>query len=156
MLVVFPLGLLGASVVFDIVYLFTRNAEFTTVAYWTLAAGLLGGLLAAPFGFLDWLKLPAGTRAKRIGAMHGGGNLILVVLFAASWLLRAEPPAAVPGLALALSFAGVGLALVTAWLGGELVVRHAVGIHDDAGLNAESSLHNATARRRPTVRPGHS
>jgi uncharacterized membrane protein len=39
-----------------------------------------------------------------------------------------------------LALAGVAIALVTAWLGGELVYRLRVAVDDDAGLDASSSL----------------
>jgi uncharacterized membrane protein len=66
------------------------------------------------------------------------------LLFAASWLLRSDAPAAPEALALALSFAAGGLALFTGWLGGELVDRLGVGVDDGAHVDAPSSL----ARRR--------
>src|SRR5438270_7642408 len=63
MLIVFPLGLLGTSVVFDLIHLTTGAAYAATVAFALIASGLVGGLLAAPFGFIDWLAIPKGTRA---------------------------------------------------------------------------------------------
>ena len=39
-----------------------------------------------------------------------------------------------------LAVIAVGIALVTAWLGGELVYRLRVGVDADAGLDASSSL----------------
>ena len=89
MLIVLPLGLLSTAVVFDIVYLLTDEPAFSTVAFWNIAAGIVGGLLAAVFGAWDWMHIPRETRAKRIGLWHGGGNVVVVVLFALSWLLRA-------------------------------------------------------------------
>ena len=77
MLIVFPLGLLSTAVLFDVVYVLTGNADLATFSYWALAAGLAGGLLAAVFGLIDWLGIPDDTRAKRIGAMHGTGNLVV-------------------------------------------------------------------------------
>ncbi|HET8696075.1 MAG TPA: DUF2231 domain-containing protein, partial [Gammaproteobacteria bacterium] len=71
MLIVFPLGLLATGVVFDIIRLSTDAVLFGEVAYWMIVAGLIGGALAAPFGLVDWLSIPRGTRAKRIGALHG-------------------------------------------------------------------------------------
>lgn len=139
MLVVFPLGLLATAVVFDLIDLATGTGAFSLAAYWMTAAGIVGGLVAAPFGLVDWLHVPHGTRAKRVGAFHGGGNVLVLVLFAASWLLR-KPEIDVPLLSLALSLAGGALALVTAWLGGELVSRLGVGVYEDAGLDAPSSL----------------
>src|SRR4051812_9167537 len=88
MLVVFPLGLLATAVVFDLIYLATDNQTMAAVSYWMMAAGIVGALVAAPFGTIDWLGIPKGTRAKRIGAMHGGGNLLVALLFIVSWLTR--------------------------------------------------------------------
>ena len=144
MLVVFPLGLLATSVIFDVIHLVWRNPTMSTVAYWMMAAGIVGALVAAPFGTIDWLAVPAGTRAKRIGALHGGGNLVVSLLFIASWLERGDSATPPGALALTLSFAGAALALVTAWLGGELVSRLGVGVYDDAGLEASSSLDRRT------------
>ena len=39
-----------------------------------------------------------------------------------------------------LALVGAGLALFTAWLGGELVYRLRVGVDDDANLNASNSI----------------
>ncbi|RST48078.1 DUF2231 domain-containing protein [Variovorax sp. DXTD-1] len=139
MLVVFPLGLLATAVVFDIIYLIGGSPVMAAVSYWMIAAGLVGGLLAAPFGTIDWLGIPAGTRAKRIGAMHGGGNVLVLLLFALSFFLRDRGYA--PGLGqMVWAFAGAAIAMVTAWLGGELVDRLGIGVDEDASLNAPSSL----------------
>src|SRR5919109_3279168 len=122
MLIVYPLGLLSMAVIFDILYLIFNNRLLPTASYYMIAAGVVGGLLAAIFGFIDWLALPNNTRAKGIGGWHGIGNFVIVVLFAVSWLIRGGNVNFVPNsLALILSFAGFALALITAWIGGELV-----------------------------------
>jgi uncharacterized membrane protein len=144
MLIVFPFGLLAMALVFDVLYLATGNGYWSQVAYAMIAAGIITGLLAAPFGFIDWLAIPAGTRAKRVGALHGAGNVVVLVLYAMSWARRGADPEGPQGLAYVFSFAGGVLALVTGWLGGELVDRLAVGVDDGAHLDAPSSL---TSRR---------
>jgi uncharacterized membrane protein len=140
MLIVFPLGLLGMAVVFDLLAIALREGYWSEISYWMIAGGVVTGLLAAPFGFIDWLAIPGGTRAKRIGAVHGLGNVFVVLMYAASWLMRGDAPRAPGAFALALSFAGGGLALFTGWLGGELVDRLAVGVDDGAHPDAPSSL----------------
>lgn len=140
MLIPFPLGLLATSVVFDIIHLLTGNDTFAEVAYWMIVAGLIGGVVAAPFGTIDWLAIPSGTRAKSVGLWHGGGNLTVLVLFGVSWFLRRDAPEDSGGLAIVLSLIGVALATVTGWLGGELVDRLAVGVDRGAHLDAPSSL----------------
>jgi uncharacterized membrane protein len=146
MLIVFPLGLLITAVIFDIVYLSTNNPSFATASFWCIAAGIIGGLLAAVFGLIDWLNIPAGTRAKSVGLWHGVGNVVVVALFALSWWLRYADPANVPStLAFVLALAGVGIGGVTGWLGGELVNRLGVGVEPGAHLNAPSSLSGVPA-----------
>jgi len=140
MLVVFPLGLLGASVVFDILYWWLDHPIMIEVAFWTMAGGVLAGLLAAPFGVLDWLAIPKGSRARHIGRLHGLGNVIVILLFGGSWLLRSQSEDHVSLTATALSLGGVALALVTAWLGGELVSRLGIGVSEQACVDAPSSL----------------
>jgi uncharacterized membrane protein len=146
MLIVFPLGLLATALAFDALTLATRNGYWSEVAFWMIAAGVITGLLAAPFGFIDWLAIPAGTRAKRIGALHGGGNVVVVALYAVSWLTRMNAPASPAVLSYVLAFAGGGIALFTGWMGGELVDRLAVGVDDGAHVDAPSSLRTRHVR----------
>ena len=154
MLVVFPIGLFATAVIFDVLSLVTNNPLFPSVSFYMITAGIIGGLLAAIFGLLDWLGLPGNTRAKRIGGWHGLGNLAIVIFFAISWLLRRADPNFVPStLALILSFAGILLALVTAWIGGELVYRLGVAVDEGANVNAPSSLSNQPASAKATKQP---
>src|SRR5947208_16462199 len=81
MLIVFPLGLLATSLIFDIIHWITGNGFFSVVAFWLITAGVIGGLLAAIFGLIDWLALPTGTPARRIGLWQGVGNFVTVVSF---------------------------------------------------------------------------
>ncbi len=150
MLIVFPLGLLATAVIFDCIALATAKGAWSDMAFYLIAAGVIGGLAAAVFGLIDWLAIPSGTRAKAIGLWHGAGNVVVVLLFIASWFLRRGTPNAPGTLALALSFAGVALALVTGWLGGELVDRLGVGVDDGAHLDAPSSLSGRPAGGRTT------
>jgi uncharacterized membrane protein len=141
MLIVYPLGLLSTAVIFDICYLATDRDGFPVAAAYAIAAGVIGGLVAAVFGLIDWLAIPAGTRAKRIGMVHGLGNVIVTALFVVSWLLRWRADDWTPNaVALVCGFVGVALAAVTGWLGGELVDRLGVGVDDEADLNASNSL----------------
>ena len=139
-LIVYPLGLLSAAVIFDVIYLVTGNPTWTTVSFWMIAAGIVGGLLAAVFGLIDYLNIPAQTRASRIGLLHGLTNLGVMILFIASWLLRRYSPDVPSNAAFALSFIGVAAALLGGWLGGELVERLGVSVTPGANLNAPNSL----------------
>lgn len=140
MLIVFPLGLLSTGVIFDIIGLVANDARWMVMAFYLIGAGVIGGLAAAVFGWVDWFAIPGGTRAKRIGLWHGVGNVIVLGLFILSWLLRRDTPPVPPTGAVVASVAGLVLALVTGWLGGELVDRLGVGVHDGAHPNSPSSL----------------
>jgi uncharacterized membrane protein len=146
MLVVLPLGVLAMSLVFDLIAMLTDRQNLHTAAFSMIAAGVVSGLLAAVFGLIDYLGIPGGTRAKRIGALHGIGNVIVVALFAASWFIRRDHPPTPGTLAIALSIVAGSISAVTGWLGGELVDRLGVGVDDGANLNAPSSLHGPVAR----------
>jgi len=149
MLIVLPLGLFIAAVVFDAVYLWRGSPTFATVAYWNIAGGVVGGLLAAVFGVIDWIAIPAATRAKRIGLLHGGANVVVVAIFALVWLMRGNTPDAIPTTNLfLLEVVGLALGSVGGWLGGELVDRLGVGVDDGAHLDAPSSLSGRPARQR--------
>ena len=140
MLIPFPLGLLTTAAIFDVIYLFTLKPGWATTSFYVIAAGIVGGALAAVFGLVDYLGIPKNTRARRIGFLHGVGNVIMVALFILSWVLRLDQPTAPVFLAIALSVLGAALGGVTGWLGGELVDRLGVGIDDGANLDAPSSL----------------
>ena len=114
-LIVFPLGLLATAAIFDIIGIITGSPVWSSIAFYLIAAGVIG------------------TRAKRVGAIHGLGNLTVVLLFAGSWWLRSAQPTQPTKAALTLSFLGVLLALYTGWLGGELVFKHGVGVEQQSG-----------------------
>lgn len=153
MLIVFPLGLLATSLVFDLIGVVASIPGLHQAAFYMIAAGVISGLLAAVFGFVDFLAIPNGTRAKRIGALHGGGNVVVVVLFSVSWWLRRDAPADPQVLAIWISAVAAALATLTGWLGGELVDRLGVGVDDGAHVNAPSSLRGPVSSGGSRVRP---
>ena len=152
MLIVFPLGLLGMSFFFDLIAMIWDFNRLHPAAYYMIAAGIIMGLVAAVFGLIDFLGIPDGTRAKRIGLAHGAGNVVVVLLFIVSWFLRRESPGDPSMLAILASALGVGIALVTGWLGGELVGRLAIGVDDGAHPDAPSSLSGRPAMERVSGR----
>lgn len=139
-LITFPLGLLSTAVIFDTLHLVTKNPKQGEQGLALTGAGILGGFAAAPFGTWDWLFIPKGTRARSVGRVHGLGNVLVLALFGANWLLRRGQPTKPGGLPYALSLLGFGLAGMTGWLGGELVDRLGVGVDDGANLDAPNSL----------------
>jgi uncharacterized membrane protein len=140
MLIVFPIGLLTTAVIFDVIQIFTGTPRWGDVSFWMISGGLIGGLVAAVFGVIDWFGIPRGTRARRIGVFHGFGNAFVLLLFGMSWFTRVSSPSTVSPLSIGLGVVGVVLMGVTGWLGGELIARLGVSVDEGAHPNAPSSL----------------
>jgi uncharacterized membrane protein len=137
MMVAFPLGAFGMAVTSDLLRHGRSERTYEVTAARAIDFGLVSAALAMPFGLIDWLAIPGGTRAKRVGLWHALGNATLLGLFVGSRWLRARGDLK---RAQWLSGAGMLLGGATAWLGGELVDRHGIGVHDQIGLDAPSSL----------------
>jgi uncharacterized membrane protein len=144
MLVPVPIGLFLAALVFDLAYVGTARQGWAVVAFWDIAVGIVGALIAAVPGLIDYWTLEG--PARRIANWHLALNLTLVGVFALDLLIRtpwARPIAgAGHGLPLGLTIAGVVIMLVSGWLGGELVYAHRVGV-------AEPERDRARAARLP-------
>ena len=119
-LTVFPLGLLSTSFFFDLAWLATGNPRLGVTAWYMILAGVIGSFAASLFGVRDLLRLGRGTHARSLGAWHGAGHTVVMVLFAASWLLRRDAPDHPNAIAIALSAGGVLLTVITGWLSSEL------------------------------------
>ena len=81
MLVTLPIGLWVFSLVCDLVYAFgTVTAAWKTVAFFTMAGGLVGALAAAIPGLIDLLSLPPGIRSTAIK------HMAIAMLLVSGWL----------------------------------------------------------------------
>jgi len=141
MVIVLPLGLLIAAWIADVAFYLSGVAVLAEVAYWNTIGGIATGLFAAIFGFIDWIAIPLNTRAKRIGAWHAGCNCVVLLLFAASLMVKHATVGHVPTtLSLVCATAGLVIGGVSGWLGGELVNRLGIGVSPGADVNARSSL----------------
>ena len=141
MIVVFPVGLLITAVVLDLISVWRGAPSLASIAHFNMGIGVIMGLVAAVFGWIDWFGIPEHTRAKRIGLIHGVGNMMAVVLFAAVWVMRRDETLTVlPTSLLSIELAAFAMLAVGGWLGGELVDRLGVGVDDGANVNAPNSL----------------
>src|SRR4029079_14498554 len=64
MLIVFPLGLLATSLIFDIAYHATGNGRWGDIAYVMISCGIIGGLGAAVFGLVELVEDASRTRGE--------------------------------------------------------------------------------------------
>ena len=142
MIIVLPLGLLPASVFSDLVHHIIDDPMWGSVSFWLMVAGVLSGLAAGVIGFMDWKVLPVGTKARRVGAIHGLTNVIAMVVFLASLLLRFGDPSRPSPFATSVAVIGLFIAILGGWLGGELVFRLGVGVHqtEDSNGTPERSI----------------
>ena len=130
MLVVFPIGLWVAALVFDVVHLVTGNPVWRTLAFWNIAGGIVGALAAAVPGLIDYTEMQG--RARRIANWHMAMNFGVTALFVVNWLLRSRwgeqfisTDSWIP---FALSVIGNVIVGVSGWLGGEMVYVERVGV----------------------------
>jgi uncharacterized membrane protein len=126
MLIVFPIGLWVFSFICDVVFKMVSTPVWNDVAFYTMAGGLVGALLAALPGFIDMLALRE-REPRRIAWTHMALNLVAVALYALNLYLRAHYDAGAM-LPFVLSLLGVCLLGVSGWLGGELAYVHRVGV----------------------------
>jgi uncharacterized membrane protein len=127
-LVPFPIGFLVGVVLSDFGFWRTADPFWARASLWLVAAGVLTGLLAAVFGFIDFVTIRR-VRSNPVAWLHFLGNLTAVALSAISWFLRArDAVGAVLPTGFALSLVVAAILLGTGWLGGELVFRHKVGV----------------------------
>lgn len=142
MVIVVPLGSFISAVILDVVYYAASgNPTLGLVGFWNIGIGIIGGLVAAVFGLIDWLAIPSGTRAKRIGLMHAGSNVAMLLIFTVAWLDRFSTADHLPSSqAILLEVGALAIGMVAGWLGGELVDRLGVGVDEGANLNAPNSL----------------
>jgi uncharacterized membrane protein len=131
--VTLPIGLFVFSFVADIVFRSGGAPVWNDVARYTLGGGLIGALLAAVPGLIDYGTVRA-PRVRRIATAHLCLNLLVVALFAASFWARVRPmPPSLPhSLPLWLSAVGIVVLGISGWLGGELVFVHGVGTQIEA------------------------
>jgi uncharacterized membrane protein len=132
-LVTIPIGAWVCSLIFDIATQVNNNGSKSLVeaSYWLIGIGIVGALLAAVFGLMDLVRIPRGTRALRFGLTHMALNLTVVGVFVGDFLWRHDSyyeDAKVMGGQLALSAIGIGVLLVSGWIGGMLAYRFGVRV----------------------------
>jgi uncharacterized membrane protein len=128
MLVPFPVVCFTLALLTDIAYWQTSNLMWLHFSEWLLFVGLVAGVFAGLAGAVDLLA-SSEIRAQRPAWPHAIGNVIVLVLaFINNLVHTGDGWTAVVPYGLILSAVTVLLLLVTGWLGGSMVYRHAVGV----------------------------
>jgi uncharacterized membrane protein len=126
LLVTFPIAFLIGAFLADLVFYISDDPFWARAGVWLIGAGLVGGVIAALAGFIDFLG-NARIRSLAIVWFHFLGNGLALIVAALNIVLRLKTPGMVSGVELLLSLLVVLIFSVTGWLGGELVFRHGVG-----------------------------
>lgn len=146
MLIVFPIALFITSFAFDIVYLATRELLWYRIAYYNIVAGVIGALLAAIPGFVDYFSVRMTDREKSLATTHMLLNLTLVVLFFINLIIRYGDRALAGsplGWAIALSVIGIGIMSYSGWIGADLVHRYGIGVNLEEAEEETSAAYGA-------------
>lgn len=120
-LVAIPIGAWSTALVLD--GLSGKGRGYRRAADTVTTIGLIGAGVALVPGLADWSRTEGG--AKRTGFVHAALNTVVASLYAGSVYARARGRRTA---GIGLSIAGYSLALASAWLGGELAYRYAVGV----------------------------
>ncbi|MBB5753050.1 DUF2231 domain-containing protein [Prosthecomicrobium pneumaticum] len=154
LIVPIPIGAFALAFVSDLFGITTGGPLWAGISFFLLAAGLIGGLLAAVFGIVEMMGVRR-ARTMGIGWAHGAVNVLMLAVAFFSLLLRREgwgtdnPPVLMPH----VISSGVAflLLLVAGWLGGELSYRHGVGVSEAVGSDREDGDLELTPAGRPDI-----
>lgn len=139
MLIPLPIGLWIFSLVSDIIFLAGGNPAWATASWYSMGGGIIGAILAAVPGFLDYLAMTP-SRVKDIALRHMVFNVIALVLFIFNFLVR---DGGVGAGTFILSIIGVLLIGVSGWLGGHMVYVHGMAVDEtEVCAHGGSSLHH--------------
>jgi uncharacterized membrane protein len=119
MLVALPIGLWVFALVCDVMHAASGNNVWQAVAIYCIGAGIVGALVAAVPGLIDYFSIDE-PAMKKIANLHLVVNLGAVVIFAINLWLRFRLPTE-SYLPLGMSIVGFLAIGIGGWLGGEMV-----------------------------------
>jgi nitrite reductase/ring-hydroxylating ferredoxin subunit/uncharacterized membrane protein len=118
-----PIGAWATTVALDARAAATGDAAYARAADFALAFGLAGAAGSAVTGLPDWSETAG--RAKRIGLVHGLLNVTATGLMLTAYTLRRRQERRAGEVC---TLAGLGVAMASAYLGGELVYGERIGV----------------------------
>ncbi|MBD8024368.1 DUF2231 domain-containing protein [Microbacterium gallinarum] len=132
-LVTIPIGTWVASIVFDVIGFVAEDpTPYVVGARVLILIGIIGALLAAVVGFLDYTQLQRGTPAHRTATIHMAINLVVTVLFLVNLLIRwSADDDEVSIVGFILSLLGLAALGASGWLGGKLAYHYGVRVADE-------------------------
>jgi nitrite reductase/ring-hydroxylating ferredoxin subunit/uncharacterized membrane protein len=118
-----PIGAWTTALALDAREVATGDNGFARAADFAVGVGLMGAVGAAVTGLNDWSETDG--RSRRLGLLHGLLNVAATAIVATSYALRKSGSRSAGR---AGTLAGYSIALVAAYLGGDLVYRERIGV----------------------------
>lgn len=135
LLVTIPIGAFVATLAFDVASVAVEGRAYGRPAVWLSAIGIVSALAASLFGFLDFRRLTAGTRAHAAAVRHMILMDVVLLCFIVGFFIRradsTEYLDGTPVPALVLSAVGVAVLVVGGWLGGKLAYSFGSRVADE-------------------------
>jgi uncharacterized membrane protein len=126
MLIPLPIGLWIFSLVSDIIYFAGGGQAWAIASWYTMAGGIIGAIVAAVPGFLDYLAIER-PEIKKMALQHMVLNVTALVLFIINFFVRGGT---VGGGTFILSIIGVLGIILSGWLGGHMVYVHGMAVDE--------------------------
>ncbi|WP_276132353.1 DUF2231 domain-containing protein [Polluticoccus soli] len=126
-LVAFPIAFFVGTLVFDMLFVMNNNEEHLLVAKYLNLAGIIGAILAAIPGIIDYFAtVPPNSSAKTRATKHGLLNSTVLLIFLVIYLMRDNNTLSL--LHLSLEIVAIVVLTIAGWMGGTLVYRNQIGV----------------------------
>ena len=144
MLIPFPIAFFVGALVCDIISAFNPAPLWPSMSVILIGFGIIGALLAAVFGFTDYVTIPMSANAKKTATSHLVLNLLVVAIFVAAFLVRYHHSPTTAGYALTVM--GVIVLGVSGALGGHLSYHYRMGVREPEEAITRSSASRMVSR----------
>ena len=135
MLITIPIGAFVLALIADIATSATNDHFWYQFSFVCIGIGILGALLAAIFGFIDYFGVKMSTQGARLATIHMVLNLTAVVLYIIGFFLRGNSAAFQTGrwpVVMGLEILALIILGISGWLGGQMTFVHKVGVVENA------------------------
>lgn len=126
-LVAFPIAFFVGTLIFDALFLLNNDDVHLQVAKYLNLAGIVGAILAAVPGVIDYLgTVPPNSSAKTRATKHGLINSTVLIIFVILYFMRDDSTLSISHILLEIS--AITLLTIAGWMGGTLVYRNQIGV----------------------------
>jgi len=127
----FPIALVTLSFIADLLGSWLNKTTLRITGFWSLAAALIFGIVAAITGYWDMTRETLGETDHYVDLHMDTGLVLLgaiVVLFAWRWFIYARRQQVPKRFYLVLAFLVFCLTMFQGWYGGEMVYSQGAGV----------------------------